>query len=187
MAPITSSSTDETHQSLLDLLDLHPAPRPFRAASDRRAGAAKPTASRRNKTVKQILAEASRKEASLLATQNNSGASTPKPPAPGTPVPLPPRGRDLSTALLAVPAAAGDSGAAARTPAVTYTNIEAGPSLHPQSRRRYCDLTGLPAPYTDPKSRLRYACAEVFGVLRTLPASAAESYLAARGAHTVLK
>ena len=36
----------------------------------------------------------------------------------------------------------------------TYTGIEAPPSLLPA--KKYCDLTGLDAKYTDPKTRLRY-------------------------------
>ena len=70
-------------------------------------------------------------------------------------------------------------------PSATYTNIESAPSLaHP---RHYCDITGLPAPYTDPKTRLRYHNKEIFGVIRTLGQGVAEQYLEARGAHTVLK
>ena len=72
-------------------------------------------------------------------------------------------------------------------PIPTYTNIESAPSLHPASRRHYCDVTGLPAPYRDPKTRLRYHNGEVFGLVRTLGTQAAESYLEARGAHTILK
>jgi len=38
--------------------------------------------------------------------------------------------------------------------ACRYTGIEAPPSLLPA--KKYCDLTGLEAKYTDPKSKLRY-------------------------------
>jgi len=70
-------------------------------------------------------------------------------------------------------------------PNATYTNIESAPSLaHP---KHYCDITGLSAPYTDPKTRLRYHNKEVFGVVRSLGQGVAEQYLEARGAHTVLK
>lgn len=68
---------------------------------------------------------------------------------------------------------------------VTYTNIESAPSLAPQ--RKYCDITGLKGSYQDPKTRLRYHNAEVFGLIRGLPQGYAEQYLEARGAHTVLK
>ena len=70
-------------------------------------------------------------------------------------------------------------------PTATYTNIESAPSM--AHNRRYCDITGLGAPYTDPKTRLRYHDKEVFGVIRGLGQGVAEQYLEARGAHTVLK
>lgn len=72
-------------------------------------------------------------------------------------------------------------------PAVTYTNIESAPSLSPAYHRRYCDITGLSGPYTDPKTRLQYHDKEIFGVIRSLAQGVPESYLEARGAHTVLK
>lgn len=72
-------------------------------------------------------------------------------------------------------------------PSISYTNIESAPSLHPSSQRHYCDVTGLPAPYTDPKSRLRYHNGEIYSIVRTLGQHPKEAYLAARGAHTVLK
>ncbi|PSS12331.1 hypothetical protein M430DRAFT_36489 [Amorphotheca resinae ATCC 22711] len=70
-------------------------------------------------------------------------------------------------------------------PSATYTNIESAPSL--AHTKHYCDITGLPAPYTDPKTRLRYHDKEVFGLIRTLGQGVAEQYLETRGAHTVLK
>ncbi|CAJ2501946.1 Uu.00g047990.m01.CDS01 [Anthostomella pinea] len=80
---------------------------------------------------------------------------------------------------------AGGGGATVSAPSATYTNVESAPSL--AHTRRYCDVTGLPAPYLDPKSRLRYHDKEVFGYIRTLPQGVPEQYLEARGAHTVLK
>src|SRR4051794_9508477 len=70
MAPITQASDESNHQALLDKLDLYAIPKPFRNPHW------KPP-QRRNKNVKQIIADASRKEASVMATQNNSGISTP--------------------------------------------------------------------------------------------------------------
>ncbi|KAK2769616.1 hypothetical protein FQN53_005975 [Emmonsiellopsis sp. PD_33] len=202
---------DDSHQKLLDQLDMANTPRPFRNPSW------KPSP-RRNKNVKQILSETSRKEASALASQANSGASTPFVPAAttstttttdnGGQTPLINANNASSTTQTNTPA-----GAASRPPniaqaahslstlvleknfrslfpmgpAVTYTNIESAPSLHPSSQRRYCDITGLPAPYTDPKTRLRYHDREVFGVVRSLGQGVAESYLETRGAHVVLK
>ena len=72
MAPSTPS-TDDTHQQLLlDTVDLTLKSRPFRNPQW------KPS-QRRNKNIKQTVAEAARKEASVIATHDNSGASTPNP------------------------------------------------------------------------------------------------------------
>lgn len=170
MAPITSATDDKSHQILMDKMDIFSIHKPFRNPNW------KPT--RRNKNIKQIVSEASRKEASLLATQTASGISTPA----------------IESSAAAIPAIPSIFQAAqlvqestTKGPAITYTNIESAPSLHPSSQRRYCDITGLPAPYTDPKTRLRYHNAEIFGILRTLGPGSAEAYLQARGAHTVLK
>lgn len=43
--------------------------------------------------------------------------------------------------------------------ACTDHEYEAPPSLRPS--KKYCDITGLEAPYTDPKSRLRYHNADI--------------------------
>src|SRR4029077_14738542 len=69
MAPSTAPG-DESHQQLLDRLDIAGLRRPFRNPNWR-------PSQRRNKNVKQLLSESSRKEASVIATQNNSGATTP--------------------------------------------------------------------------------------------------------------
>lgn len=193
MAPLTTASDEHTHQALLDALDIYAIPKPFRNPHW------KPP-QRRNKNVKQIIADASRKEASVMATQNNSGVSTPALPyttgsaTPTNPVSRPPNiaqaAQSLSTLVLEKNqrAAAGSNGNGnGNGPAATYTNIESAPSFHPSSQRRYCDVTGLSAPYTDPKTRLRYHDKEVFAVIRTMPQNVVEGYLAARGAHTVLK
>lgn len=79
----------------------------------------------------------------------------------------------------------GGGGSGGGGPVATYTNIESAPSL--VCKKRYCDVTGLNAPYIDPKTRLRYHNKEVFGVVRGLGQGVAEQYLEARGAHTVLK
>jgi INO80 complex subunit C len=180
------------HQQLLDGLDIHSIHKTFRNTHWR-------PNQRRNKNIKTILGDASRKEASAMATPlGNSGAVTPA-------------GEDgLSTSGASTPAATSNNSSlqpnlaqasrslsklvlekslrtngAVSAPSATYTNIESAPSLaHP---RRYCDITGLPAPYLDPKSRLRYNNGEIFGFIRTLPQGVGEQYLEARGAHTVLK
>jgi INO80 complex subunit C len=190
MAPATPAKDDEAHQLLLSQLDIAAVPKPFRNSHW------KPS-QRRNKNVKAIISETTRKEASQLATQTNSGATTPFPatsagttdgaasPAEGAgKAPnLAQAARDLSTLVLEKNARAMfPSG-----PAVTYTNIESAPSLDPSNKRHYCDITGLSGPYTDPKTRLRYHDKEIFGVIRNLSQGVPESYLEARGAHTVLK
>jgi INO80 complex subunit C len=177
MAPLTAASDDKTHQALLDKLDIYAVPKPFRNPNW------KPP-QRRNKNLKQILGEASRKEASVMATQNNSGNSTPAVATEGNVGRQPniaQAAQSLSTLVLE------KNGRAAAGPAPTYTNIESAPSFHPSSQKKYCDITGLPAPYTDPKTRLRYHNKEVFGGIRTMPQNVSEGYLAARGAHTILK
>ncbi|ORX72109.1 hypothetical protein DL89DRAFT_291344 [Linderina pennispora] len=67
----------------------------------------------------------------------------------------------------------------------TYWSVDAPPSLMPQ--KKYCDLTGLPAKYTDPKTNFRYCSAEVYQILKTLPPGAEQQYLALRNANVVLK
>lgn len=193
MAPATPAtpSGDDSHQQLLDSLDLTLKPRPFRKS------AWKPS-QRRNKNIKQIISEASRKEASTMPTQDNSGISTPQPSSSametGAATPMPTNGntthsnitqaaQNLSTLVLERNLQASMSAG----PIATYTNIESAPSLNPAHQKHYCDITGLPAPYTDPKSRLRYHNKEVFEVVRSLNQNAAENYLEARGAHVVLK
>lgn len=185
------------HQELIDKLDIHSIPKSFRNTNWR-------PNQRRNKNIKTILGDASRREASTIATpqDGDSGAATPTPAVDEN---------GLSTSGTSTPATSGDkleppnlaqasrslsklvlekslktAGATTTSaPSATYTNIESAPSLAHQ--KRYCDVTGLPAPYIDPKSRLRYHDKEVFSYIRSLPQSVAEQYLEARGAHTVLK
>lgn len=185
MAPITQASDESNHQALLEQLDVYGVRKPFRKATWR-------PAMRRNKNLKQMISEASRSQASVAATQNNSGTSTPHPETSAGTIKnsaknsLQPNiaqaSQSLSTYAQNTLSSSGPTG-----PGVTYTNIESAPSLHPSSQRHYCDITGLHAPYTDPKSRIRYHNGQVFAVVRTLVQSQTESYLATRGAHTVLK
>ena len=44
-------------------------------------------------------------------------------------------------------------------------SVEAPPSLLPA--KKYCDVTGLPALYTDPKSKLRYHSTEIYELIRS--------------------
>ena len=191
------------HQALIEQLDIHSIHKTFRNPQWR-------PNQRRNKNIKTILGDASRKEASAVATprddsraatpaqQDNdglstSGASTPAvPSANGSNANLQPNLAQASRSLsklvleksLAVPSKPAN-GASSSAPAATYTNIESAPSLAPL--RHYCDVTGMPAPYVDPKTRMRYHNREVFAMIRSLPQGVAEQFLEARGAHTVLK
>jgi INO80 complex subunit C len=205
MAPPINPAAEEiaaaqaAHQALIEKLDINHVSKPFRNPSWR-------PNQRRNKNIKTILGDVSRREASsLMPTQDNSGAATPQADESGisttgdaTPVSTaadklqPPNlaqaSRNLSKLVLERNLMASKATAAAGAgagPGATYMNIESAPTLaHP---KHYCDITGLPAPYTDPKTRLRYHDKEIFGVLRTLGQGVAEQYLEARGAHTILK
>lgn len=189
--PPPAPANDESHQLLLNQLDIAHVPKPFRNPNWR-------PSQRRNKNVKQIVSETTRKEASVMATQANSGATTPFPATSGavttdgTQTPAEGAGKvpnlaqaaqNLSTLVLEKNARA----TFPTGPTVTYTNIESAPSLNPSYQRHYCDITGLPGPYTDPKTRLRYHDKEIFGVIRNLAQGVPESYLEARAAHTILK
>ncbi|KAH6813302.1 chromatin-remodeling complex subunit [Perilla frutescens var. frutescens] len=66
-----------------------------------------------------------------------------------------------------------------------YVNIETPPSMHPC--KRICDITGYEAPYIDPRTKLRYANAEVFKVIRSLPNEYVQRYLTLRNAAVVLR
>lgn len=211
-----AQAAQAAHQQLIEQLDNHSVHKSFRNPSWR-------PNQRRNKNIKTILVDASRKEASVIATpqDNNSGAATPVPPGAGA------AGHDdgLSTSGMSTPAVSGGgsaangsnsnsnnnslqpnlaqasrslsklvlekslkplgAGAGPSAPSATYTNIESAPSMAPM--KRYCDITGLSAPYTDPKTRLRYHNREIFSIIRSFPQGVAEQYLEARGAQTVLK
>ncbi|KAI8800417.1 ino eighty subunit 6, partial [Cladochytrium replicatum] len=64
-------------------------------------------------------------------------------------------------------------------------SIEAPPSVLPS--KRYCDITGLVAPYVDPKSGLRYHNADIYRFIKLLPAHSVQSYLGLRNAAVNLK
>ena len=194
MAPITTASNEETHAALLDSLDMHKIHKPFRNPNWR-------PPQRRNKNLKQILSEAQRTQQSIINTQQNSGASTPLPPTDGSTTPtLNPNpaqaSQDLSRLVLEKNLKQGNGalggattpgglGVAGAGPSVTYTSIAAAPSLKP--KKKYCDITGLPAKYRDPKTGLNYVNAEIYAVVKGLTTGQVQEYLAARGANTVLK
>ncbi|PWN33687.1 uncharacterized protein FA14DRAFT_173456 [Meira miltonrushii] len=67
----------------------------------------------------------------------------------------------------------------------TYSSIEAPPSLRP--RKKFCDITGLIAPYTDPKSGLRYHSVEIYEIIKTFGPGVDQSYLSLRGEASQIK
>lgn len=67
----------------------------------------------------------------------------------------------------------------------SFINIDAPPSMRPT--KKYCDITGLPAKYTDPKTKVRYATTEAFRFERNLPEHKIEEYLGLRAAQTRIR
>ncbi|XP_038078198.1 INO80 complex subunit C-like isoform X2 [Patiria miniata] len=67
----------------------------------------------------------------------------------------------------------------------TYSSIEAPPSIKPA--KKYSDLSGFPAKYTDPQTKLRYADAEEFSRTRMLPADIVTGLLTLRKANPELQ
>ncbi|AXA49962.1 INO80 complex subunit C [Malassezia restricta] len=126
-----------------------------------------PVPSRRNKPLKQILnqeREAYYQKRGMVDPTKKRGDSTPK------------RRKTEQEADSEVPAPR-EEGPLRDVP--TYTSVQAPPSLLPP--KRYCDLTGLMAPYTDPKTRLRYHSAEVYQIIKGFAPGADNAYLALRG------
>lgn len=78
-----------------------------------------------------------------------------------------------------------DGAAVAGEDMPSYLSIEAPPSVLPQ--RRYCDITGLEAPYTDPITGLRFHDKSIYELIKSLSSSAAKDHLAARGVNPIVK
>ncbi|XP_066596098.1 INO80 complex subunit C [Prorops nasuta] len=70
------------------------------------------------------------------------------------------------------------------TNAIHYSSINAPPSFKPA--KKYSDISGLPARYTDPQTKLYYATAEEFTTVRSLPMDITAGYLALRGASSIV-
>lgn len=191
-APKEATEAQIQHQKLIEQLDIHAIHKTFRNQHW------KPN-QRRNKNLKAIVGDASRREASALATpQDGSGQATPSRDdgqcTSGASTPATSNGRDQppnlaqasrSLSKLVLEKSLKPPGGIVSAPTATYTNIESAPSL--AHSKHYCDVTGLPAPYQDPKTRIRYHNREVYALIRSLPQTSAELFLEARGAHTVLK
>lgn len=59
--------------------------------------------------------------------------------------------------------------------------INAPPSFKPA--KKYSDISGLPAPYTDPQTKLYYSTPEEFQTIRSLPSDIISGYLVLRRAN----
>lgn len=70
-------------------------------------------------------------------------------------------------------------------PGWTYWSLVVPPSRLP--RRRYCDVTGLPGIYTEPRTGMRYYGAEVYQMVRGMEPDAVQRFLKIRNAHTIVK
>ncbi|XP_063421430.1 INO80 complex subunit C-like [Mytilus trossulus] len=64
---------------------------------------------------------------------------------------------------------------------VTYNSIDAPPSFKPA--KKYSDLSGLAASYTDPQTKLRYATAEEYSRISMMPSDLVSGCLALRKAN----
>nr|XP_019948304.1 PREDICTED: INO80 complex subunit C [Paralichthys olivaceus] len=65
-----------------------------------------------------------------------------------------------------------------------YYNIDAPPSLKPA--KKYSDISGLPANYVDPQTKLRFTSSEEFSYIRLLPTDVVTGYLALRKATCIV-
>ncbi|RVE62640.1 hypothetical protein OJAV_G00159060 [Oryzias javanicus] len=65
-----------------------------------------------------------------------------------------------------------------------YYNIDAPPSLKPA--KKYSDISGLPANYTDPQTKLRFTSSDEFSYIRLLPSDVVTGYLTLRKATCIV-
>ncbi|XP_066540010.1 INO80 complex subunit C [Hoplias malabaricus] len=65
-----------------------------------------------------------------------------------------------------------------------YYNIDAPPSMKPP--KKYSDISGLPANYTDPQTKLRFTSSEEFTYIRQLPTDVVAGYLTLRKATCIV-
>ncbi|XP_037726320.1 INO80 complex subunit C [Drosophila subpulchrella] len=61
----------------------------------------------------------------------------------------------------------------------TYFTLNAPPSLVPA--KKYSDISGLPAPYADPHTKLRFANADEYASMQHMPSDIINGYLTVRG------
>lgn len=65
-----------------------------------------------------------------------------------------------------------------------YFSIDAPPSFKPA--KKYSDVSGLLANYTDPQSKLRFSTVEEFSYIRRLPSDVVTGYLTLRKATSIV-
>ncbi|XP_037936704.1 INO80 complex subunit C [Teleopsis dalmanni] len=68
--------------------------------------------------------------------------------------------------------------------AVTYSSLSSPPSFRPA--KKYSDISGLIAPYTDPQTKLHYHNAEEYAIVKELPSDITAGYLNLRGASSIV-
>lgn len=213
MAPITTASNESTHGALLDSLDIYKIHKPFRNPNwrppQRRNKNLKQILSEASRAQQSTINTQQNSGAStpLVAGEGTTGTNTPTlhpNPAQASQdlsrlvleksVRLHPPPSHLSSSQQAQPNGSGAltptstypiPNLTTNTPSVTYTSLTAAPSLKP--KKKYCDITGLPARYKDPKTGLFYYNAEVYQVVRGLGSWQVQEFLMARGAGAVLK
>jgi len=65
----------------------------------------------------------------------------------------------------------------------TYSSIDAPPPL--KSAKKYADMSGFTAKYTDPLTGIFFSTSEEFHLIRSLPSDIIQGYLALRGKLTI--
>ena len=68
---------------------------------------------------------------------------------------------------------------------VTYGSLDAPPSFKPA--KKYSDISGLAAAYTDPQTKMNYAVTDEFKMIRKLPSDIVAGYLTLRKANIQLQ
>ncbi|XKL67899.1 hypothetical protein PGB90_003390 [Kerria lacca] len=64
---------------------------------------------------------------------------------------------------------------------IHYSSVVTPPSFKPA--KKYSDISGLPAKYIDPQTKLYYSTIDEFTIVRTLPSDIITGYLTLRGEH----
>ncbi|KAG0145395.1 hypothetical protein CROQUDRAFT_658701, partial [Cronartium quercuum f. sp. fusiforme G11] len=164
-----SSTETNSAPSAADTLSYALIPKPFKDEKARKGP-------RRNKTLKQILgAERLRAKQVALSKAADGDVEMTAAPTMEEPTGEPTSKKSKKEAVLPVNLDVNY---------LSYIAIEAPPSLIPP--KKYCDITGLEAPYVDPKTRLRYHNAEVYELIKTFGPGVDQVYLSLRGAHITL-